>query len=436
MRSLAGAATLPTLIGDICALVLSLWLALFFREGVIPSFDFFLAHFYPFLVLWIVWIGVFFIAGLYERQLVERNRDIAGLLLKVQIINILFAAVFFFLIPVFGLAPKTILFIYLSVSLVLLFAWRAILLPRLIRSQLPAIVIGSDPDSRHLASVLTSHHNSNVAVIGVYDDDAPYMPQTHGVRPAVVISQDERTPATASYVHAGARYINTVDAYEEVFGKTPVDLIGERWIASISSADTHRVYDACKRVCDVVVSVFGLLCSLPLYPFIALAIRLETSGPAIIALRRVGKGGREVSIHKFRSMTGNDSANYGSDGKTKFVVTNVGKVLRSTHLDELPQFFDILAGRISLVGPRLESVSLTEHYAARIPHYRLRLLIEPGLSGWAQVYFHGDPHHGIDIAATKEKLSYDLYYLKYRSFILDIAVLLKTVRRVLMRGGR
>jgi lipopolysaccharide/colanic/teichoic acid biosynthesis glycosyltransferase len=134
-------------------------------------------------------------------------------------------------------------------------------------------------------------------------------------------------------------------------------------------------------------------------------------------------------------MSGNDSGNYGPHGKTQLVVTRVGRWLRVLRIDELPQLWNVFKGDLSLVGPRPELPALAEQYSSRIPYYNARYLVTPGLAGWAQTRHDRHPHHGADIAETKEKLSYDLYYLKHRSLFFDIFIILQTIRIVLTARG-
>jgi lipopolysaccharide/colanic/teichoic acid biosynthesis glycosyltransferase len=179
----------------------------------------------------------------------------------------------------------------------------------------------------------------------------------------------------------------------------------------------------------------GGILSLVFYPFIICTIKLDDGGPAFIAQERVGRGDELVRIYKFRSMSGNDNGAYGEKGSTTLTVTRVGKYLRVSRLDELPQFLNVIKGEMSLVGPRLEFPGLVREYERQIPYYGVRHLVKPGLFGWAQLYYHGDPHHMTDVEATKMKLSYDLYYLKHRSLLLDVLIILKTIRRLLIRGN-
>ena len=223
--------------------------------------------------------------------------------------------------------------------------------------------------------------------------------------------------------------------YEDVFGRVPLSLIDSAWLARNVSRSAHVLYDPLKRAIDIVCGFILGVISLIFYPFIILAIKLDDGGPIFISQERVGKSGRLFRIRKFRSMSGNDSGVYGASGSTKLVVTPVGRILRTSRLDELPQLWDVVTGRLSFIGPRPELPSLVEIYEKEIPFYMVRHLIKPGLSGSAQLYYHGDPHHAADIASTKMKLSYDLFYLKHRSLTLDLSIGIKTIRRLLVRSN-
>jgi lipopolysaccharide/colanic/teichoic acid biosynthesis glycosyltransferase len=134
-------------------------------------------------------------------------------------------------------------------------------------------------------------------------------------------------------------------------------------------------------------------------------------------------------------MTSNDGGNYGNGGKTQLKITRVGKIIRATRIDEFPQFWNVLKGDVSLIGPRPELPSLVSVYEKEIPYYNVRHLIKPGLSGWAQIYHRAHPHHAVAVEDTRDKLSYDLYYVKNRSLNLDIRIIFQTIRAMLSRQG-
>ena len=227
--------------------------------------------------------------------------------------------------------------------------------------------------------------------------------------------------------------VDAAELYQEVFDREPLSLINYEWI--LGNVSASRVYDILKRGIDIVFAGMAALISLVFYPFIIAAIKLDDGGPPFITQERVGRFQKPIRIIKFRSMSGNDAGEYGKSGKTKLEVTRVGFWLRLLRLDELPQLWNVLLGDLSLVGPRPELPALANQYNARIPYYNARYLIAPGLTGWAQVRHDRDPHHGADITETKTKLSYDLYYLKHRSLLLDIFILLQTIRIMLTARG-
>ena len=187
---------------------------------------------------------------------------------------------------------------------------------------------------------------------------------------------------------------------------------------------------------DILFGLFFGTISLVFYPFVYIAIKLEDRGPIFITQERVGKNGKIVKIVKFRSMSGNDNGKYGANGTTPHVVTRVGKFIRVSRIDELPQFWNIIKGDISLIGPRPEFPSLVQVYEKEIPYYNARHLVKPGISGWAQIYHENHPHHSAESEETRNKLSYDLYYIKNRSLVLDLKIALRTFQILLKRSGK
>ena len=435
--------TLVLFAGDILFFTLSLWLSLYLRALAAPSRAFFAEHLLPFSLLFIVWVLVFFVAGLYEnRSIVLARRALSATLLVAQVINLSIAALFFFFVPLFGIAPKTLLFIYLPVSFLLILLWRAFLFPRLgLQRPEPALIVGEGQEVGELAEVMRRAHRAPVAVCEVLvpepqlEQELTAAMERHRARVVVADFSDPRVaavfPRLYNLLSRGVRFFDSMAVYEEVFGRVPPRVLNEEWLALNSSRYAHTLYDALKRVMDIAAGLLGGLVSLVFYPFIMLAIKLEDGGPAIISMPRVGEGGGVFSFYKFRSMTGNDGADYGPGGKSSLAVTRVGRVLRRTRLDELPQLWNLLRGDLSLIGPRPEAPALVAVYEKEIPYYGVRHLLRPGISGWAQLYHHADPHHKAAVEDTRNKLSYDLYYLKHRSLLLDATIALKTIRRLL-----
>ena len=237
---------------------------------------------------------------------------------------------------------------------------------------------------------------------------------------------------------SGLQIVDASKLYETLFDRIPLSMLGERWLVenSANSLGNRRVYDSVRRLLDIVVSFVGGVISLLIYPFVILAIKIDDGGCVFIDQTRVGLKGKPVVITKFRSMSGNDHGQYGSNGTTQHEVTRVGKFLRGTRIDELPQFWNVLRGDLSLIGPRPELPSLVSVYEKEIPYYNVRHLVKPGLLGWAQIYHENHPHHAVDTEDTKDKLSYDLFYIKNRSLLIDLKIFFRTMQIILRRAGK
>jgi len=217
--------------------------------------------------------------------------------------------------------------------------------------------------------------------------------------------------------------------YELVMRKVPLDDLEETWfLENIESA--AQFYDPLKRAIEFVVALAGGIVLLPIELLIALGVALSSRGPIIYRQTRVGKNGREFVLYKFRSMmvlAADGSAETGGAAwatKGDVRTTPIGKFLRASHLDELPQLMNVLRGDISFVGPRPERPEFVAKLEKQIPYYETRLLVKPGVSGWAQLNHRAD----LDLADVKQKLQYDIYYLKNRSLILDLAIIVKTIK--------
>ena len=438
--------TLVLFMGDMLSFILALWLSLFLRAFELPIQGVFVAHLVPFSLLFIAWVAVFFIAGLYEnRSIILARRALSATLLIAQTFNVAIAALFFFFVPLFGIAPKTLLFIYLVVSFLLVLIWRAALAPRLWHPE-RAIAVGSGPEIQELAVALNAAHRAPARIAAIIDPSEEDLAgelraavARYRVRMVIADWDNPRVSAVfgdiSSYIAAGVRFFDATGLYESMFGRISLHRVDNRWVARHVSRYAHTLYDSLKRIMDVTIALPLWLVSLVLYPFVALAIKAEDGGNVFVLLPRVGKDGKTIYIKKFRSMTGNDAGSYGKSGVSRLSVTKVGTFLRGSRLDEFPQLLGVVRGDLSLIGPRPETPSLVEIYEKEIPYYRLRHLIKPGLSGWAQLYHDNHPHHGTEVEATQEKLSYDLYYLTNRSLMLDATIALKTIKKLLTRSG-
>jgi exopolysaccharide biosynthesis polyprenyl glycosylphosphotransferase len=223
--------------------------------------------------------------------------------------------------------------------------------------------------------------------------------------------------------------------YEQLTGKVPVEHIGDHWSISmpLEQPGTKIAWHALKRLFDLFWSSLGMIFLILAFPFIALAIKLETKGPVLYTQERMGRNGKVFRVYKFRSMVEDaetDQAVWAQKDDPR--ITRVGKVLRKTHLDEFPQFWNILKGEMSVVGPRPERPEFITELAQEIPFYRVRLAAKPGMAGWGLI------HQGYSASKEDalEKLQYDLYYIKHQSLWLDLYILWRTVIDSLSLGGR
>lgn len=441
---------LVLLAGDLAVFFISLYLTLVVRYIALPSTTLLSGFVLPFALLFAVWIATFFLAGLYGRHTRLFRSRLLATILYTQVLNIIIAALFFFFLPVFGIAPKTILFLDLLVSSTLIIVWRAFIFPRISFGRtLKGVLIASGPDAQALAEEIQHDHRypftldsfvdtsraSNAEVIR----EALRAMESAEVAFLIVDFSDKSIAASFPIMYDAAfrkrrfALVDAVELYQEMFERAPLSLLRYEWI--LENVSSSRVYDGLKRLIDVLAALGIGAITLVLYPFVALAVKLDDGGPLFITQTRVGRFQQPIRIIKFRTMSGNDEGNYGRNGVSQLVVTRVGTILRALRIDEFPQLWNVLIGDLSLIGPRPELPALAGLYSARIPYYSARYLVAPGLSGWAQLKHDRDPHHGEAIEETREKLSYDLYYLKHRSLFLDFYILLQTFRVMFTARG-
>jgi sugar transferase (PEP-CTERM system associated) len=227
-------------------------------------------------------------------------------------------------------------------------------------------------------------------------------------------------------------YLATV--YEQYTGKIALENLRPSWLIFSSGFRKTRALIAAKRLVDIVAAGAGLVLAAPIMLLIALGVKLTSRGPALYHQQRVGQYGRVFTLHKFRSMHTDAELETGPVWAAKRGdprITRLGRILRLTRLDELPQLWNILAGDMSLVGPRPERPEFVTSLTREIPFYRERHVVKPGLTGWAQVRYS----YGASVEDAMEKLQYDLYYIKNMSLALDLYVIFSTIKTVLRRQG-
>lgn len=426
---------------DCCVLFVALYTALLIRTGEAFTLGEFLAYIPPFTLVILVSVSIFYSYGLYDKPSLRLIRELSNRIFTSQILTALSAVLLFYTLPVLGIAPKTILFIYIALSSLLMIIWRKYAFSLVLRyKKHNSVLIGSGETYHLLIDELSRNPHTGITLIATIDVDS-YPMDTIGkalvnTKPNSIIidMKDERIKphlgALYSEFFSGCAVLDIIDVYEDVFDMVPTSLINQEWVFRCIS--TSRRYDGVKRFFDVLLAIPSGILSLTVFPFIYLAIKLEDGGPIFYTHKRIGRYGKSFDVYKFRSME-NLPTNEKHEIKQ---VTKVGLFLRKTRLDELPQLWNVIKGDVSLVGPRPEAPSLVDEYIKTVPFYNVRHVVRPGLSGWAQIQQHIAPKFGVDVKQTEIKLAYDLYYLEHSSFILDFAIILKTFKVLLSKSGQ
>ncbi|MFT5352647.1 MAG: lipopolysaccharide/colanic/teichoic acid biosynthesis glycosyltransferase [Candidatus Paceibacteria bacterium] len=425
------------LLGDIAFFYVSLWVMLLVRYAEIPSREIYTLHAIPFSIVFLVWIVIFFIAGLYERHTSMMRQVLSNTIFQTQVINSMVAVLFFYFIPFFVITPKTNLFIYLLSSFVLLVIWRLVLYPFVApKAKQNILLIARGEEMKELREeinssnfgykVLHSIDLDDVETIDVQEDIVNQF-YAHNANTIIIDTKDDKVipllPHLYNLMFSNITFIDMHDVYEYVFTKVPLSLVKHGWFLENVRSKPHIMYDALKRLLDIFIAGILAIFSLVVYPFVWLGIKFDDGGSLFYVDKRVGIGNHAIEILKFRSM---------KDGRE----SKVGSFIRKTRIDELPQLWSVIKGDLSLIGPRPEKPELVEIYKKSIPFYGVRLLLKPGLSGWAQMKQENHPHHDADIEATCEKLSYDLFYIKNRSFLLDLKIALQTIKTLVSMKGK
>jgi sugar transferase (PEP-CTERM system associated) len=254
----------------------------------------------------------------------------------------------------------------------------------------------------------------------------------------IVVAMEERrgklpVDLLLSLKNRGVQVQDGNDVYESITGKVPIESIRLSWLLFSPGSHASRLFLIYKRFASVLISIVGLLLSVPLVPFVILAIKLSSPGKVLYWQNRVGRDDKIFRCYKFRTMRSDAEADSGpmwaEDDDPR--ITRVGRFLRKTRIDEIPQLLNVFKGDMSLVGPRPERPEFVAALNEQIPYYHLRHSVRPGITGWAQILYK----YGSSVEDAKEKLRYDLYYIKNSSVGLDLLIVLNTVKIVLLSRG-
>ncbi len=431
---------LVLLMGDIILLYGALFLTIEVRYGHIND-GLLRVHLTPFSIIFAVWLVLFYSAGWYDLKTIRKNLVLLETVIVTLLVGFGVAIIVFYSIPYFHIAPKTNLAIFTVFFAILAFLWRVVLGAIVKTPREKVLLIGSNADTDELKDYLEKNpaigykiqtHLANCSTLDVARLGDTI--KSEGITTVVILEAEQNKNYVAASLYKnlglGIEIIPFADFYESVLGKVPLGELREEWFFE-NITRRHRGYNFVKRGIDilagVIVGAVFLVLGILLYPL----VKLTSKGPFIFKQTRVGKNGISFTLYKIRTMYERDGENGWLDKDAKYI-TPVGKLLRATHIDELPQIWNVLKGDISLVGPRPDFIDFFKKLESAIPYYAIRTLVKPGVTGWAQV---GYPVT-IGLEETRVRLSYDLYYLKHYSFMVDLLIVLKTLKTVVTASGR
>ncbi len=441
--------------GDYAIFNFALLLTLLLRYGSI-SRDTLEQHAWPFLILTMIWIMSFYITGLYDLAITKESFKFLRTFLEGMIANLAIAFGYFYLIPIFGIAPRTNLILHFVLSLFLDYIWRLLFNKTVAQSLFRnrVLFIGHANDASHINELLknsavgfeliavaetapgarildaTVSWHANVGMIDQIIKEQNVHTLVLGHRPDEIPGLRDALYKT---LFLPVTLLDRATLEEMTTGRVPVEHVSQTWFLENLRENEKTFYDSFKRLYDLLLAIPVSLTTVFIFPFVALAIKLTSPGPIFYSQIRVGKIGKTFRIWKFRTMH-QDAEKSGQPLWAQVNdprVTKIGSFLRTTRIDELPQIWNVIRGDMSFIGPRPERPEFVEELTKQMPYYSLRYLTRPGLTGWAQVKF---PYAGT-IKDNLKKLQYDLYYIRHRSLLLDLAITLKTIGVMLRKLG-
>jgi exopolysaccharide biosynthesis polyprenyl glycosylphosphotransferase len=410
-----------------------------------------------FFILPFIWL-VLLVETYDIRRASRRDETLKGIALAAGVSLVLYLAIFFLTTP--DELPRVGVAVFIVAAAVLTFAWRSLYITVFTTQEFMrrVLIVGAGKAGTALARVIHEMQPHPMDVVGFIDDDSSKcgkyaegypilggaaelhrIVETENITDVVLaISNQVRPELFAALLEAEERGIEiaTMPAtYERLLGRVPIFLLQSDWIlrSFVDQAHVSSLYEMVKRLLDIVGGLVGTIITVIFLPFISLMIFLDSGWPVIFTQNRLGLSGKQYTIIKFRTMrNGSNEFKAQVTVENDERITRIGRFLRKSHLDEMPQFVNVLRGEMSLVGPRAERNELVEELQTKVPFYRARLLVKPGITGWAQVNFG----YAATVEDTGIKLEYDLYYIRHRNLLLDILILLRTVGTVVGLKGQ
>lgn len=443
------------LAGDITVLYSSLYLTLLIRYWSKPSEDLWNNHFLPFTIIFIGWILIFYIAGLYNLHLAINNAKFLQLTSKSLAVAGFLSIAFFYLTPqsqLFGIAPKRNLLIYIVIFAVLFFIWRYFFNWSL-KSYLPKkiiAIIGFNDQVKELMREIKQkpHLGYKIAfILGEEEGEIDNIPIIKNISnlnhlilknkvSTIILASDPRQSnelrsSLFESLHLKINYLSLSNFYETVAGKILLNSVSKMWFLENLSEGNKKWFNVVKRTYDIVMSLLILIITIPFWIIIGILLKIENKESVFFTQTRAGKNNNLFKMIKFRSqktIDKNPAPTQENDPRS----TKFGSFIRKTRIDEIPQVINILRGEMSFVGPRPERPELIKELEKDIPFYNERMLVKPGATGWDQI---SGEYHSPSQEDTLKKLQYDLFYIKNRSIYLDLSIILKTIATIFSKTG-
>ena len=418
------------LLADLLSFWIGFFIVIFIRFGKENYLDAVNSHLYPFFILSIVWIFIFYILGLYDIFSIKTNTtNIRKFLISISL-SFVIGIFLFYLVPVFGISPKINLLLQIVFFGGISFYLRFLIYKKLFSLVTkPIIFIGESLYIKNLLEIIKTNTQLGFSVSGFFSNIEDISSKNIKLKNLFIVSDKIPKLKDEEIIKInrnGIEITNTINAYEKFLQKIPIEIINQEWILDNIKTKMDSLYKIITQITNYVFATIILIISSPFTLISILFIYLTDRGPVFYKQNRVGLNGKIFKIYKLRSMIIDSEKNGAvwSSGSKDPRTTTIGKIIRKTHIDEIPQMINILKGDITLIGPRPERPEFVKELEESIPHYRLRHIVKPGFTGWAQIKYR----YARTTDDSKEKFEYDLYYIKNKNIFLYIEIILKTVR--------
>lgn len=448
--------------GDLLSFVCGFFISIFIRHLGIPDQRIISDNFSLFFFLFLFWIVTNYINGLYNLHIIQSKKKYIHIL-QAAIMSLVVSVIILYILPKTHITPKTVLVLNIIFGYTLVYVMRLVYKAFIQNKKLHTniLFLGVTKDVEEIIDILHKETDLGYKISTIIDPEKKIKQQDYpdiaiynslsALRPAITTKKIQ-TVITAPHIHElehatqelyellfwSVQITDLPTFYESLTGRISPSTFSEGWFLKHLSVGETPLYNKLRHTSDLLVSIILMLVLVPLGPLIALLIRLESKGPIIFKQKRVGLGGQTFWMYKFRTMYALALDGSAETTGAQFAckndvrVTKVGNILRKMRFDELPQVVNLLRGELTLIGPRPERPEIVDQLVAQMPYYPLRHTVRPGITGWAVIH----QNYTDTLETSLQKLQYDLFYIKNRSFFLDISIVLKTINVVLRGMGQ